>query len=67
MTDTDSVHDCLKGIAFPASPWEIGARAVANGQHCTSELVDDLRQLPVQLYRSDQEIATKAGGPPESP
>jgi hypothetical protein len=67
MTDKDTVHDCLNGIAFPVNPWEIGVRAMANGQHCSSELVDDLRQLPLQLYQSDQEIAAKAGGPPESP
>ena len=66
MLDAVTVHNCLRGIQFPASPAEIGEQAMQNGDNCPSEIVADLRQVPFRLYQSEHEVAARAGGPPES-
>jgi Protein of unknown function (DUF2795) len=66
MIDRDTVHNCLKGIQFPADAEAVGERAMDNSDSCPSEIVAELRQLPSQLYRSETEVATKAGRPSPS-
>jgi len=66
MIDKETVHNCLKGIEFPADAEDIGERAMDNNDGCPSEIVAELRQLPSQLYKSEHEVAEKAGGPPRT-
>ncbi len=59
MVDRSTVEQCLTGISFPAGKNEIAE--CASGNSCPRDVLDELRDMQVSRYTSEEDVLCHLG------